>query len=83
MEVAMNTIVIKKTVVSILVSICLMFCLLQVPDFPHVDQTPAFEKPHSHEIVEVEQFGDVQETNINITRDKKRFVNMELNSNIK
>lgn len=75
----MNSLTIKKTLTSILASICLVFCLFQTPSFPHVDQTPVFEKPHSQEFLDVEQFGDVQETTLYITRDKKRFAKIELN----
>ncbi len=61
----------------------MVFCLFNTPNYPHIDQTPLFEKPHSHEIVEVEQFGDIQETNLNITRDKRRSVNTILISTMK
>lgn len=75
----MNSLTIKKTLTSILASICLVICLFQTPSFPEVDKTPLFENPHSHQLLEVEQYGDIQETTLNITRDKKRFAKIELN----
>lgn len=68
-----NTIIVKKTIATLIASFCLAFCLFRTPEPAHLDQAQIFEHPHYQNIVETEHFSFLQENNYVFINQRKRI----------
>ncbi len=74
----MNKITVKKTITSLLASICLLICLIHMPDPTHLDQGQIIEQTHSQNIVENEHYSSLLENNYVFINQRKRTLEKRL-----